>query len=99
MTRLPILMAAAALLTACVATRPAPITATNPSSPDAPEGARFHRQTSLGADETTRKSAALLSAAKKEQTYWDDYGPVSGTPEDAPKSDSTPEMKHDHEHH
>ena len=97
MTRLPILIAATALLTACVATRRAPLTATNPASPNAPEGAHVHRQGRRWARmRHTRKSAALLSAAKKEQTYWDDYGPVSGTPEDAPKTDSNPEMKHDH---
>ena len=96
MTRLPILLAAAALIAGCVSTRPAPLTASSPTSPDAPEGTRIGRQTSLGADDMTRKSTALLSAAEKEQTYWDDYGPVSGTPDDAPKSGSKPEMKHDH---
>ena len=55
------------------------------------------RQTSLHADDTTRKSRALLSAALKEQEYWDAYGPVSGTPGDAPKTDAKPEMKHDHQ--
>ena len=96
MTRLPILIAAAALLAACAGTHPTPVTVDSPASPDAPEGARVRRQTSLSADETTRKSAELLSAAKKEQMHWDDHGPVSGTPEDAPKSDSQPEVKHDH---
>jgi len=97
MIRLPIiLLATTALLTACAATRPAPLATANPASPDAPEGAHGPRPASLHTDETTRKSATLLSAARKAQSYWDDYGPVSGTPEDAPKSDSTPEMKHDH---
>lgn len=83
--------------------------AAHPASPDAPEGARLARQTSLCADETTRKSHALLSAAQKEQEKWDAYGPVSGTPEDAPKEDmkmdgkmdpkmdmKKMEMKHEH---
>ncbi len=75
------------------------LTAASPASPEAPEGARVARQTSLSPDATTRKSNALLSAAQKEQTYWDDYGPVSGTPEDAPKTDGSTDMrnmKHDH---
>ena len=92
---------AAALLAGCATAPPPPLTATHPASPDAPEGARLARQTSLRADETTRKSHALLSAAQKEQEHWDDYGPVSGTPEDAPKTDGkmdmkNMEMKHDH---
>ncbi len=56
----------------------------------------WRRQTSLHADDATRKSRALLSAAQKEQEKWDDNGPVSGTPEDAPKTDAKPEMKHEH---
>ena len=60
---------------------------------DAPEGARLARRTSLRADETTRKSRALLSAAQKEQEKWDEFGPVSGTPEDAPKTDGKMDMK------
>ena len=93
MTRL-LPLSAAALLAGC-ATAPPPLTASHPASPEAPEGARLARQTSLRPDETTRKSRALLSAAQKEQEYWDAYGPVSGTPEDAPKTDAKPEMKHD----
>jgi hypothetical protein len=46
----------------------------------------------------TRKSRALLSAAQKEQENWDAYGPVSGTPEEAPKTDNKPATKK-HEHH
>jgi hypothetical protein len=87
---------AAALFAGCATVPPPLLTATNPASPDAPEGARLARQTSLRPDETTRKSRALLSAAQKEQEKWDDYGPVSGTPEDAPKTTTKPEMKHDH---
>jgi hypothetical protein len=49
----------------------------------------------LRADDATRKSRAMLSAAQKEQEKWDAYGPVSGTPEDAPKNDAKPEKKHD----
>ena len=50
------------------------------------------RQTSLRADDATRKSRELLSAAQKEQEHWDAYGPVSGTPE----TNTKPEMNHDH---
>ena len=105
MTRLLFLYAAAALFAGCAATSPPTLTAANPASPDAPEGVRVARQTSLRADDTTRKSNALLSAAMKEQEKWDDYGPVSGTPEDAPKSGmkmdgkmdmKNMEMKHEH---
>ena len=86
---------AAALLAGC-ATIPPPLTADHPASPDAPEGARIARQTSLRADDATRKSRAMLSAAQKEQEHWDAFGPVSGTPEDAPKTKAKPDMKHDH---
>ena len=96
MTRLLIFYAAAALLAGCATAPPPPLTGASPASPAAPEGARLVRQTSLRADETTRKSRALLSAAQKEQEKWDDYGPVSGTPEDAPKTDAKAEMKHEH---
>jgi hypothetical protein len=98
-------LAAAALLAGCATAPPPPLTATNPASPDAPEGVRIARQTSLRADDITRKSHALLSTAMRAQTKWDEYGPVSGTPEDAPKSDmkmdpkmdmKNMEMKHDH---
>lgn len=91
MTRLLILFAIGALLAGCATTSPPTLTAASPASPDAPEGARLARQTSLRADDTTRKSRTLLSAAQKEQEKWDDYGPVSGTPEDATK----PAMKMD----
>ena len=95
MTRIFTLSVAATLLAGC-ATAPPQLTAAHPASPDAPEGARLARQTSLRADDATRKSRALLSAAQKEQEKWDAYGPVSGTPEDAPKTNAKPEMKHDH---
>ena len=87
MMRPLILVAAAVLLSGCAATSPPALSASSPVSPDAPEGARLARQTSLRADDTTRKSRSLLSAALKEQKKWDAYGPVSGTPEDAPKSE------------
>ena len=101
MTRLLIPLAAAVLFAGCATTTLPPLTSASPASPEAPEGARLARQTSLRADETTRKSRALLSAAQKEQEKWDDYGPVSGTPEDAPKTDAkmdmkNMEMKHEH---
>lgn len=87
---------AAALLTGCATTPPPPLSADHPASPEAAEGARVPRQSSLRADEATRKSRTLLSAAQEEQKKWDAYGPVSGTPEDAPKPDAKPAMKHDH---
>ena len=109
MTRPLTYFAAAALFAGCATGSPPPLTAVHPASPDAPEGARLARRTSLRADETTRKSHALLSAAQKEQEKWDQYGPVSGTPEDAPKTDlktdgkmdpkmdmKNMEMKHEH---
>ena len=77
----------AAMLLAGCASAPPPLTADHPASPDAPEGARLARTTSLRADDATRKSHALLSAAQKEQERWDAHGPVSGTPEDAPKTE------------
>ncbi len=95
MIRPIIFFAAAGLLAGC-ASAPPPLTAASPASPQAPEGARIARTTSLRPDGTTRKTHALLSAAMKEQEKWDAYGPVSGTPEDAPKTDAKPEMKHDH---
>ena len=95
MTRLLTFLTTAALLAGC-ATAPPPLTAAHPASPDAPEGARIARQTSLRVDDATRKSHAMLSAAQKEQEHWDAYGPVSGTPENAPKTNANPEMKHDH---
>ena len=86
----------AALLAGCATALPPPLTAAHPASPDAPEGARLARQTSLCADDATRKSRVMLSAAQKEQEHWDAYGPVSGTPEDASKTNAKPDMKHDH---
>ena len=91
---------ASALLVGC-ASAPPPLPANHPASADAPEGARVARTTSLRPDETTRKSHALLSAAMKEQERWDEFGPVSGTPEDAPKTEGKMdmkkiEMKHEH---
>ena len=87
---------AAALLAGCASAPPPPLTANHPASADAPEGARIARTTSLRADEATRKSRVLLSAAQEEQEQWDKFGPVSGTPADAPKTNGKPEMKHDH---
>ena len=87
---------AAALLAGCATAPPPPLSANHPASADAPEGARIARMTSLRADDATRKSHALLSAAQREQEQWDAFGPVSGTPADAPKTNTKPEMKHDH---
>jgi hypothetical protein len=94
MIRIPA-FCAAALLAGCAA-MPSPLTPASPASPDAPEGARTPRQTSLDTDAVTRKTAALLAAAQKEQAHWNAYGPVSGTPEDEPKDTAKPEMKHEH---
>ncbi|HSI14237.1 MAG TPA: hypothetical protein VK961_19465 [Chthoniobacter sp.] len=89
--------AAAALLAGC-ATTPPPLTSASPASPEAAEGARVPRQSSLRADDLTQKTAVLLSAARKEQQHWDAYGPVSGSPEEEPKDTTTqPNMKHDHQ--
>ena len=101
MTRLLTFFAATALFAGCAAVPPPPLTQAHPASPDAPEGARLARQTSLRADEATRKSHTLLAGAEKEQAHWEAHGPVSGTPEDAPKTDAKMdmkkmEMKHDH---
>lgn len=104
MTRL-FTLTIAALLAGCASAPPPRLTAASPASPDAPEGARIARQTSLRSDDATGKTRALLTAAQKEQEKWDAYGPVSGTPEDAPKpgmkSDGkmdmkNMEMKHEH---
>ena len=94
MTRL-LTFLAAALLAGCASAPPLPLTAAHPASPDAPEGVRLARQISLRADDATRKSHALLSAARKEQEDWDAHGPVSGTPEDAPKAAPKSGMKMD----
>ena len=90
------LFAAAALFAGCASAPLLPLTAASPASPRASEAAYFARTTSLRPDEATRKTGALLTAAQKEQEHWDAYGPVSGTPADAPKTDAKPEMKHDH---
>jgi len=86
---------AVALLAGC-ATAPPPLTSASPVSPEAQEGAHTPRQSSLRADDATRKTAALLSAAQKEQQHWDAYGPVSGSPEEEPKDNTKPETKHEH---
>ena len=83
----------AVLLAGCASAPMPPLAASSPASPQAPEGARLVRTTSLRPDETTRKSPALLSAAMKEQEQWDEFGPVSGTPEDAPKTEGKMDMK------
>lgn len=85
---------AMALLAGC-ATAPLTSTSTSPADPAAAEGARVPRQTSLGADDLTRKTAAQLSAARQEQEHWDAYGPVSGSPEEGAKDNSQPETKHE----
>ena len=96
MMRILTLSALATLLPACAAPPAPPLTASHPASPEAPEGARVPRESSLRPDEATRKSRALLSAARKEQEHWDAVGPVSGTPEETPKGEPKMEMKHEH---
>ena len=96
MLRTLTLFATAAMLAGCATAPPPDIAASSPASPEAPEGARFARQTSLRPDDVTRKSRALLSAAQKEQEEWDAHGPVSGTPDDASKTKTKPEAKHEH---
>lgn len=92
--RIPIFIAG--LVLAGCAAAPPPLTLTSPASPNAPEGARLPWQSSLAADEATRKTAALLSAAHQEQQNWDAHGPVSGTPVETASGNSQPEMKHEH---
>lgn len=94
MTRIPA-FCAAVLLASC-ATAPPPLTPASPASPNAAEGTRVPRESSLRADAVTCKTAALLSAAQKEQAHWDAYGPVSGSPEEEPKDNAKQEMKHEH---
>ena len=96
MPRKFLLLGLLATLAGCATEPPPGIDASSPASPAAPEGARIARQTSLRPDDATRKTRALLSAAQKEQEDWDAYGPVSGTPADAPKADAKPEHKHEH---
>jgi len=96
-TRLHILAcAAAALLAGCATAPPPPLTFASPASPEASEGMHMPRQSSLRADDATRKTAALLSAAQKDQQHWDAYGPVSGSPEEEPKDNTKLETKHEH---
>ena len=96
MTRPLIFFAATALFAGCATVPPPLLTAQHPVSPDASEGARVARQTSLRRDDATRKSHTLLAGAEKEQEHWDAHGPVSGTPEDAPKPRNKTETNHDH---
>jgi hypothetical protein len=98
MIRLLAISATAILLAGCASAPQSALSTSHPASADAPEGARIARQTSLRSDEATDKSNALLSAAKKEQKTWDEYGPVSGTPESAPQSDSKPAPKMEMNH-
>ena len=93
MIRPNIFFAAAGLFAGCATAPPPPLSTASPASPQALEGARIARTTSLRPDEATRKTSALLSAAQKEQEKWDAYGPVSGTPEDAPKTEGKTDMK------
>ena len=83
------------LLAGCTTPIAPTFSTAHPASPDAPEGVRIAPKTSLRADDATRKSHSLLSAAQREQEHWDKSGPVSGTPKDA-NANGKPEMKHDH---
>ena len=77
-------VAAALFLAGCAALPPPPLGPSDPAHAQAPEGVRRPPIHSLEADEATLKTRALLAAARKEQEYWDAYGPVSGSPEVAP---------------
>lgn len=90
------LLLAAGCLAGCTSVAPPVRPEADPSRADAAEGIAAPRKSSLRADEATRKTRELLTAAGKEQDYWDEHGPVSGTPEEAPKANTTPEKKHDH---
>ncbi len=81
-------------LAGCAAFPPIPQGPTSPAHAQAPEGARRDPINSLQADEATLKTQALLSAARKEQEYWDAYGPVSGSPELAPAPEDYPRKHH-----
>ena len=81
-------LAVAALFSNC-ATRPAPLTANHPASPDALEGSRARTHPSLRADALTRKSRALISAAEKEQEETSKNEPVSSAPANG-KAPATP---------
>ena len=92
------LLASAGLLAGCATASRPPLTAADPASPDAREGARTAAHSSLRADELTQKTRAQLSAAASAQKEWDEHGPVSGTPADesAPaKPNAMPGMDHD----
>jgi|GEM_PF-1659331 len=99
--RITLLGAALGLaLTGCATTPLPPLAANHPASPSAAEAPAAARQTSLRADETTRRSRGQLAAAQKEQEEWDAHGPVSGTPEEPATNNSAPQPeKKKHEHH
>ena len=77
-------VAAALFLAGCAALQPTAQGPLGPAHAQAPEGVRRPPLHALEADEATLKTRALLAAARKEQEYWDAYGPVSGSPELAP---------------
>ena len=77
-------VAAALFLAGCAALQPTAQGPLGPAHAQAPEGVRRPPIHALEADEATLKTRALLAAARKEQEYWDAYGPVSGSPELAP---------------
>lgn len=89
-------LAVATALAGCATAPVQPLAASHPASAEAAEGARIARTTSLRPDAATRKTRALLSSAKRQQEQWDAYGPVSGTPEDAPKTEGKMDMPHEH---
>ncbi len=86
--------ASALFLAGCAALPPTPQGPSGPAHARAPEGARRAPIRSLQADEATLKTQALLAAARKEQEYWDAYGPVSGSPELAPAPEDDPRKHH-----
>jgi hypothetical protein len=61
-------LAAALAVAGCASPPPLHFTPAHPASPDAPEGAPAEHHSSLSADEATRKTRALISAAEHEQS-------------------------------
>ena len=72
--RTPFTFLAAALMAGCASAPPPKLSASHPASPEAAEGRRLARVTSLGADDLTRKTNELLAAARKEQERWNAAG-------------------------
>lgn len=83
----------APVLMAGCASQPPPLADNHPANPNAPEGWRAPRQSSLKADPITRKSQALLDAGQKEQEHWNQNGPE---PAASTEAKTKPETFHEH---